>query len=41
MNKAYVSEFTLFMEQFMHEHPEIVADQFQGWSIYWRLGDTL
>lgn len=31
----YVSEFSEFMNSFLHQHPEIVADQRKGWSIFW------
>lgn len=32
---GYVSEFTQFMNEFVAEHPEIVADQYRGRSMYW------
>lgn len=35
MDKAYVSEFTLFMDKYLKEHPEVVKDQQRGWAIYW------
>jgi hypothetical protein len=28
-------EFTTFIERFLKEHPEVVADQQRGWDIYW------
>ena len=35
MRTDYVSEFTLFINQFLAEHPEVVEDQKRGWNIYW------
>jgi hypothetical protein len=35
MDKHYVSEFTVFMDEYLKEHPEVVKDQEQGWNIYW------
>ncbi|NWG87130.1 MAG: DUF3460 family protein [Hydrogenophilaceae bacterium] len=35
MDRAYVSEFTLFMNKYLKEHPEVVKDQQRGWKIYW------
>lgn len=35
MDKAYVSEFTLFMDKYLKDHPEVVKDQQRGWDIYW------
>lgn len=35
MNRAYVSEYTLFMNRFLEEHPEAVDDQRVGRAIYW------
>ena len=32
---GYVSEFTAFMNGYLKEHPEVVADQHHGWDIYW------
>ena len=32
---GYVSEYTLFIQQYMAEHPEVVEDQKRGWSIWW------
>lgn len=34
-NKAYVSDFTLFMDDFLVHHPEVVRDQVIGFEIYW------
>ena len=35
MDRNYVSEFTVFMNQFLQDHPEVVKDQQFGWNIYW------
>lgn len=35
MDRTYVSDFTRFMDRFLAEHPEVVADQQRGWRIYW------
>lgn len=35
MNKDYVSEFTLFMDRYLKEHPEVVEDQARGFDIFW------
>lgn len=35
MKSDYVSEFTLFMNQYLAKHPEVVEDQKRGWDIYW------
>ena len=32
---GYVSEFTLFMDKFLEEHPEVVENQHNGWHIFW------
>ena len=32
---AYVSEFTQFIDEFLHQHPDVVEDQGRGWHIYW------
>ena len=34
-DKAYVSDFAHFMDDFLDHHPEVVDDQRRGWSIYW------
>lgn len=39
MNRGYISEFSRFMEAFLHEHPDIVADQRRGWLLFWKPGD--
>lgn len=36
MDKAYVSEFAIFMNHYLEEHAEVVADQQYGWDIYWK-----
>lgn len=35
VDRAYVSEFTGFIDQFLKEHPEVVKDQWVGREIYW------
>jgi hypothetical protein len=35
MNKDYVSEFTLFMNNYLKQHPEVVRDQQRGWDFGW------
>lgn len=35
MDRHYVSEFTAFMNRYLEEHPEVVADQARGRAIYW------
>ncbi len=35
MEKGYVSDFTVFMNRYLKEHPEVVEDQQRGWNIYW------
>jgi len=35
MDKSYVSEFTIFINRYLEEHPEVVEDQRRGWDIYW------
>jgi len=35
MKSDYVSEFTLFINQYLAEHPEVVDDQKRGRDIYW------
>lgn len=32
---GYISEFTLFMQDFIKEHPDVVADQRLAWHIHW------
>jgi hypothetical protein len=33
--KDYVSEFTQFMNGYLHEHPEVERDRMLGWRIWW------
>jgi len=35
MDRAYVSEFTLFMNRYLEQHPEVVKDQQRGWDFGW------
>lgn len=35
MDGNYVSEFTLFMNQYLEQHPEVVKDQQRRWNSYW------
>lgn len=35
IDRAYVSEFTGFIDRFMKAHPEVVKDQWTGREIYW------
>jgi len=35
VDRAYVSEFTGFIDQFLKEHPDVVKDQWVGREIYW------
>lgn len=37
MNKAYVSDFEIFMAQFMKDHPEEVVKQKAGWNSFWNV----
>lgn len=42
MDKTYVSEFAIFMDGYLHAHPEVAADQMYGWDIFWKpQGDAL
>lgn len=42
MDKAYLSEFAIFMDHYLHDHPEVVEDQQYGWDIFWKpQGDAL
>ncbi len=36
MDKAYVSEFAIFIDHYLHDHPEVAQDQQYGWDIYWK-----
>lgn len=35
MDRGYVSEFTRFMDHYLDDHPEVVADIKVGRRIYW------
>ncbi len=35
MKTEYVSEYTLFINRYLAEHPEVVEDQKRGWNIWW------
>lgn len=35
VDAGYVSEFTGFIDHYLEEHPEVVADQRTGRLIYW------
>ena len=35
MNKAYVSEFEIFMKHYQEEHPDTAKEQELGWKFYW------
>jgi hypothetical protein len=35
MDRNYVSEFTLFMNQYLEQHPEVVMDQQRRWNLNW------
>jgi hypothetical protein len=35
MNRDYVSEFTLFIDQYLEQHPEVVEAQRCGWDFGW------
>jgi len=37
MNKAYVSDFEIFMNQFLKEHPEVAEEQMRGWRSFWEV----
>lgn len=42
MDRAYISDFAVFMDHYLHDHPEVVADQHYGWDLFWkRQGDAL
>jgi hypothetical protein len=36
MDKHYVSEFMVFIDAYLKEHPEVVKDQRRGWDIFWK-----
>lgn len=35
MKDNYVSEYTVFINRYLAEHPEVVEDQKRGWDIWW------
>jgi hypothetical protein len=35
MKTTNVSEFELFINQYLANHPEVVEDQKRGWDRYW------
>lgn len=35
MGTDYVSEFTVFMNRYLGEHPEAVEEQRRGWGSFW------
>lgn len=35
MDRAYVSEFTNFIDHFLEDHPDVVQDQWVGREIFW------
>ncbi len=35
MRRDYVSEFTLFIDDYLKAHPEVVKDQQRGWNLFW------
>ena len=37
MDKAYVSDFTRFIEQFLKVHPEVVDEQRRNWRSFWEV----
>jgi hypothetical protein len=36
----YESEFTRFMNGYLHDHPDVVRDQELGWRIWWERPTT-
>ncbi len=36
MNDCYVSEFTVFINQYLEQHPEVVEQQQRGWNDDWQ-----
>lgn len=34
-DRMYVSDFERFMQDYLEHHPEVVADQRDGWFIWW------
>lgn len=35
MDRSFVSDYTLFIDHYLEEHPEVVEDQHTGRRIYW------
>ncbi|HEX5338087.1 MAG TPA: DUF3460 family protein, partial [Gallionella sp.] len=35
MSKGYVSEFSVFMDRYLHEHPEAAKEQCRDWDEDW------
>jgi hypothetical protein len=35
MNRTYISEFSVFMNHYLEDHPEVVAEQRRGWEFFW------
>ena len=34
-DRLYVSDFERFMQDYLHQHPQVVEDQRDGWAIWW------
>lgn len=34
-SSGYVSDFELFLNGYLEQHPEVLQDRQQGWSIWW------
>jgi len=35
MDKGYVSEFTVFINCYLAEHPKVVEEKMRGWNFFW------
>ena len=35
MDKRYISEFEGFMDLYLAEHPQVVAEQHRNWCSFW------
>lgn len=35
MDTGYVSEFTVFIGQYLEQHPQVVEEQQRGWRSFW------
>lgn len=35
MDTGYVSEFTVFINQYLEQHPQVVEEQQRGWRFFW------